>query len=260
MLFGTMAVAACGELEVGGKVASEIFADEQVAALARAAAEGDVAAIDQAVADGVDVNARGLDEGTPLLWAIGAQNKAGFKRLLEHGADPYFHSDDFYSVLQFATGHKNPEFLKILLDQGLDPDAPTGSEQTPPIFMAIIQHRWPQLELLLAYCYNLNWADDVGRTAAVSAAAIGEMKMAVHFLEQGLSHNLPRLATTVAALVRVGKADGQYDAKQKLIAMLRERGIQFPPDPSKIKEVVRPPHPPPSPPAYAKSCQERRKS
>lgn len=250
-------MASCGEFEVGGKTASDLFPDAQVAALARAAAEGDVAAIDQAIADGVSVNAVGVDEATPLVWATGAQNKTGFERLLEHGANPYHQPDGFYTVVELAAGSDDPEFLKILLDRGLDPNAPAGSDKNPPIFTSIIQHRWPQLELLLAYCYNLNWADDASRTAAVEAAAIGEMTMAVHLLEQGLTHNLPRLA--LAAQGRVGKVDGQYDAQQMLIAMLRERGLEFPPDPIKGKEVMKNP-PPPSPPIYAKSCQERRKS
>ncbi|MGI9451082.1 MAG: ankyrin repeat domain-containing protein [Geminicoccaceae bacterium] len=257
ILLGTMAVASCGEYEVGGKTAADLFPNEQVAVLARAAAAGDIAAIDQAVADGVDVNAVGIDDATPLAWATGAQNKDGFKQLLKHGADPYFQPEGFYSVVQLAAGAEDPAFLEILLDQGLDPNRPTGSDQYPPIFTAIIQHRWPQLELLLAHCYDLNWANDFGRTAAVRAASVGEMKMAVHLLEQGMTHNLPRLA--LAAQGRVGNVNGQQDAQQKLIAMLRERSLEFPPDPIKGKEILKNP-PPPSPPAYAESCRERRKS
>lgn len=252
-----MAVASCGEHEVGGKTAADIFADERVAGLARAAAKGDIDAIDQAVADGVDVNAIGSDDATPLLWAIFALNKAGFKQLLEHGADPYFQPDKSYTVVELAAGADDPEFLEILLDHGLDPNRPAGSDQNPPIFTAIIQHRWPQLELLLAYCYDLNWASDFGRTAAVDAASIGEMTMALHFLEQGMTHNLPRLA--LATKGRVGKVDGQYDAQQKLIAMLSEQGQEIPTDPKKITEIMRNP-PPPSPPVYAKSCQMRKQA
>ena len=83
ILFGTIAVASCGEREVGGKTASELFSNQQVAGLARAAAKGDINAIDKAVADGVDVNAIGIDDATPLLWAIERKNKAGFMQLLE---------------------------------------------------------------------------------------------------------------------------------------------------------------------------------
>lgn len=150
----------------------------------RGGPRSDIAAVDWAVADGVEVNRVGIDNATPLLWAIFAHNKAGFKQLLKHGADPYYQPDDFYSVLLLALGVDDPDFLRTLLDHGLDPNRPTGSEQSPPIFTAIIQHRLPQFEMLLAYCYDLNWADDVGRTAAIDAASIGEMRMACAFLKK----------------------------------------------------------------------------
>ena len=108
--------------------------------------------------------------------------------------------------------------------------------------------------MLLAYCYDLNWADDVGRTAAVDAASIGEMRMALRFLEEGKTHNLPRLS--LFANGRVGKIDGQQEAQKKLIAMLAERGFEIPEDPTEIKKIMQNP-PPPSPPAYAKSCRKR---
>lgn len=250
-LFWTMAVASCGEAEVGGKTADEIFSDRQVAALADAAAEGDLAAVDRAVEAGADVNAVGIDDATPLFWAIGAQNKEGFKRLLEHGADPFYQPHDFYSVVQLAAGADDPEFLEILLDQGLDPNRPTGSEQTPPIFTAIIQHRLPQFEMLLTHCYDLNWSNDFGRTAAVEAASIGEMRMALRLLEEGMTHALDRLS--LFADGRVGEMNGQKDAQEKLIAMLGEKGFEKPEDPEEIKRIMQNP-PPPSPPVYATSC------
>ncbi len=44
--------------------------------------------MDQLIADGVDVNAKGKDNVTPLFWAFFDNKLPRFKKLLEHGADP----------------------------------------------------------------------------------------------------------------------------------------------------------------------------
>lgn len=76
-----------------------------------------------------------------------------------------------------------------------------------------------QIELLLAFCYNLYWASDFGRTAAVDVASISEMRMALRPLEEGMVHNLPRLSLFTDG--RGGKMEGQKKAQRKLNAMLR---------------------------------------
>lgn len=250
LMLMTMSMAACNEFEVAGKTVSDVFPDPAVADLARAAASGDLNGIDQALAAGADIHATGVDDIYPLMWAMFAQNKDGFNGLLEHGADPYQAPEGTYAALELAAGSEDPEYLEILLNRGIDPNKPVGDDRKPPIFTAIIQHRWPQVELLLSSCYNLNWADDYGRTAALEAASISDMKMAVFFLEQGLTHNLQRLAW--AAEKRIGETSEQYEWQQRLIAMLREHGITFPPDRSRNKEVLA--APPPSPPVYAQTC------
>lgn len=131
-------------------VAKELFEDPKVAALATAAAMGDVKEIDRLVAAGVDVNARSKDcTLTPLFFAI-IRNQylskeqtitAGFRRLLEHGADPNFHlicadirlpndrrmtfpgGQPRWSIVHLAAGDEwNTEWLEALLKHGANPN------------------------------------------------------------------------------------------------------------------------------------------
>ena len=253
LMLMTMSMAACNEFEVAGKTAADVFPDPNVVDLARAAAVGDADGIDQALAAGADIHSAGVDDIYPLMWAMFAQNKAGFIRLLERGANPYRAPKGTYAALEIAAGAEGSEFLEILLDRGIDPNKPVGDDQKPPIFTAITQHRWPQVESLLAACYDINWTNEFGITAVTYAAGIGDMKMAVYLLEKGASHNLVDLAWAVET--RIGEASEQYEWQQRAIAMLKERGIAFPPDRSRSEETVTPP--PPSPPAYAESCEQR---
>ena len=97
--------------------AEEYFDDPKVINLCNAVRNRDVALIDRLIAEGADVNAQGVGNMTPLLWAfvqgrpwkkppsLFQQNKSGFSKkwateefdamhlaiftkLLEHGADP----------------------------------------------------------------------------------------------------------------------------------------------------------------------------
>jgi|GEM_PF-7096221 len=66
----------------------EAFSDPRQVALAKAAKAGDVKAINQAVKDGAEVKAVGRQRATALWYAVAANEKKAFARLLELGADP----------------------------------------------------------------------------------------------------------------------------------------------------------------------------
>src|SRR5271167_4699984 len=68
--------------------ASDYYTDSRAAALAEASASGRIEQAASLLSMGVDVNVRGLDGMTPVIWAFLSQNKAGFEFLLRHGADP----------------------------------------------------------------------------------------------------------------------------------------------------------------------------
>ena len=119
---------------------ARMFPDENLRALARAAGRGRVGRIDELVAAGVDVNARGRSDGTALWWALRRRNVAGFTRLLEHGADPnrpmagpHYETT---TVMHKAAQERDPAFLAATLKHGGDPNVRDGGMGYTPIFMA----------------------------------------------------------------------------------------------------------------------------
>jgi ankyrin repeat protein len=139
----------------GGRLnPSEGFADPQVVALAKAAQLGDIAEIDRLVSAGVDVNTLGREGITPLLWAFISQNKDGFKRLLEHKANPNVETQNGDSVIRsVAEFASDSEWLALVLKHGGNPNyVPTRNRfagSRTPIFDAINKHHTKGVELLL---------------------------------------------------------------------------------------------------------------
>ncbi|MDD3469228.1 MAG: hypothetical protein PHE53_04520, partial [Thermoguttaceae bacterium] len=82
--------------------ANQYFADQpQTIQLCKAIEEGSVEKVDQAIADGADVNAIGLDHMTPLMWAFPSSFEV-FEHLLRKGANPnvaYSGRYNFHSFL-----------------------------------------------------------------------------------------------------------------------------------------------------------------
>jgi uncharacterized protein len=71
-----------------GWKAEDYFDDPQVIALCHAIQANDLKEMDRLIAAGVDVNAKGKGNMTPLLWAYPDNKLERFSLLLKHGADP----------------------------------------------------------------------------------------------------------------------------------------------------------------------------
>ncbi len=132
--------------------ASDFFSDRKVAELAEAVVAGDVERIDALVAQGVDVNSKGKEGMTPLIYAVFLMamrqdyedyagvpppvdecpitDIKGFQRLLELGADPNVQRKDpdmekgrGTSAMSYsAYVRESPEFLKLALAHGGNPN------------------------------------------------------------------------------------------------------------------------------------------
>ena len=114
---------------------ARMFPDGNLRALARAAGRGRVGRIDELVAAGADVNARGRSDGTALWWALRKRNLKGFERLLEHGADPnQLIAGPHYStttVMHEAAQERIAAYLAAALKHGGDPNVRNGDSDTP---------------------------------------------------------------------------------------------------------------------------------
>lgn len=73
--------------------AKKVFTEPDVIKLAQAASQGDTKTIDELMALGVNLEATGKDNLTPLYWSFAyvppsPEAKRGFQHLLQNGANP----------------------------------------------------------------------------------------------------------------------------------------------------------------------------
>lgn len=115
----------------------DMFPDQQVRELAAAAGNGKIKHLEQLVSQGVSVNSRGLQNATPLFWAMKSDNAKGFQKLLELGADPNVVFGDGGTVMHWAARNENPEFLNLALQHGGNTELAAGQFMQTPIFETI---------------------------------------------------------------------------------------------------------------------------
>lgn len=72
----------------GDVTVDEAFPNPEVAALVKAGVRGQTERMEALVKQGADINYRGKDGVTPLIWVLAARSYEGGKKLLELGADP----------------------------------------------------------------------------------------------------------------------------------------------------------------------------
>ena len=175
----------------------EMFPDSDIRALAAAAGRGDTHAVDALVESGVDVNARGASDVTPLFWAM--KNVSGFRKLLELGANPnaVFAGS---SVMHWAVRMPDVRLLEAALESGGDPNLVAGQFNETPIFNCVsIEHdRLVAVDILLAAGADIdvqNHGEVFGRpsggdTPALVAATLGRYDLVYALLERGADPSL----------------------------------------------------------------------
>ncbi|MDZ4691127.1 ankyrin repeat domain-containing protein [Terricaulis sp.] len=243
-----------------GATAIELFGEPRVAALAEAACVGDVAAVNAAVADGVDPNSIsvGFDElggrVTPLLWAVDCENSRGVEALLRAGADPNQSTGGrvgLTPILAAAADARNPVILRFLLQNGGNPNAISEVGGYTALRRAYEHGRswesagggraaWENWETLLDAGANAEATFDGGRdTIATFAAKINDFDTVIELLRRGYSHDLTYLGFWLQLDAEIPEARAPRfpipplapeveAARQQAIAMLVQRGVRFP--------------------------------
>jgi|GEM_PF-6840273 len=97
-----------------------------------------------------------------LQTAVKNKNIELVKLFIEHGANVHVKTRDGFSMLHLAVaGKNNNEIISLLLDAGVEVDAPDSQGNTP-LFWAVERALMPNIELLMAHGANMYKEDKPG--------------------------------------------------------------------------------------------------
>jgi ankyrin repeat protein len=139
--------------------ANEIFREKDVVELCKAIEKNDTDKIDMLLKSGVNINAAGKKNLTPLFWALAHDNFESFRKLLEHGADPNIQlKDNVHLPLLRDTKSEErrifgagstivtesaclypPKYLELALKHGGNPNLINPITKLPPIYALIVR-------------------------------------------------------------------------------------------------------------------------
>lgn len=117
-------------------MSNDAFANSSLEPLANAVSAGDSAEIKRQLAS-VDPNTPGVDGATLLVAAIGAENLAATRALLDGGADPNQPGGGGETPVHAAAFIADPEFLKTVLAHGGDPNVRNPLTSSTPLAPAL---------------------------------------------------------------------------------------------------------------------------
>lgn len=231
-------------------IAEDYFDDPQVVALCHAIEADDLPEIERLVKAGANVNARGKDNMTPLLWSFPENKPERFQKLLELGADPNVRilsdlntksgliAGD--SVTSLVCGTRFPEFFDLVFQHGGDPNLKHPFWDCYPLHLVIrgMASEKPKkihrlLELGADIDANLDNPRTNGRSPVVSATlSFAQFDLALQLLEAGADYKTYQANTnkkfvhTVAGQERnIPRMNPEKKAQfQKLVAWLEARG------------------------------------
>ncbi len=211
------------------------FDDPKTVNLCTAVMAGDIDAIDKLVSDGVDVNFRGKDGMTPLLFSMGGFNKLGLERLMELGADPNLQTENKDSYMRYAARANDIDYLKMGLSHGGDPNL-RGKMGRTLLFEAAMENNESveeSLDLLLKNGADINAVSKgVLENAAMAAARINQYIPALFLLQKGIDyHHENKAGYSIARPLEangIGYNPGYegYDARTKVAKFLTDHGVE----------------------------------
>ena len=190
-----------------GWEAAEYFKDPDVVALCEAIESDDLEEIDHLVASGADVNAKGKDGMTPLLWAFPDDRLPRFEKMLELGSSPNEPIDGDLNtrgtfrpgmtVTHIAAGSKSEGQFEAVMKHGGDPNLVDDRDQAP-LSLIVASFSLPEslrlkrIRILLDAGADVDFVDGSGMTPAMTAVSRGRFQEALLLLEAGASMDIYR--------------------------------------------------------------------
>jgi ankyrin repeat protein len=216
--------------------AESVFSDANVVKLVLAAEQGDIDAINVLIERGVDVNARGRYNVTPLLRSLVARNKAGYSALLGHGADPNILNDRGFAAVNTAALEEDPYWLREALEHGGNADLvnegnPFFPGQTP-LYYAISKNRSENAKLLIGAKADVNHKDATQSCPVLRAAEQGNYEIVLALLNAGADFRQRDKAYDLVSWVSQ-RNENDFENEEsrvwfrKTVQFLKDRGVKI---------------------------------
>lgn len=198
----------------------------------------------------LDVNARGRDGVTLLVYAILNNNFEAIKVLVEAGSDVGGRGfDGSGTVINMILYGRDSRFLRSALDGGLSPDYSDAEARGGNTLLIKSAGRVGSLEkvkMLLEYGAGLEGKNGLGDTALMEAISDFNYDIASFLVERGANFEyFDELGVTPAWALQL-VIDGQKPSSpnrrefEKIRDSMIARGIRFPPDsPDVVREQMR---------------------
>lgn len=215
---------------------SEDYSDQKEKELIKAIMAGDTVTITKLAAQGVNLNAVGAYENTPLRIALKVGRKEAVRCLLSLGVSPNFRTPKGVAAAKVAvTFQRSPEYLKILFDHGLNPNLKSGD--VPLVFFAVAEGRWAHYDMLLAKGADINSRNGDGSSLLLALVMQLEYDRAKDLLLRGAD-------CTVVSMTGLNVLDELVDYQRRfctepnlpdchkraeLLRLMQERGMTVPP-------------------------------
>ncbi|WP_459857521.1 ankyrin repeat domain-containing protein [Humidesulfovibrio idahonensis] len=227
---------------------AEMYPDNaQAQALVKAASKGDIKEIDRLIDAGADPNAVGTYGMTVPGWVLYHPNKAGFRRLLERGADPnkiWYDKDRAQSsLLHLAvalTEKLGTDYLKMCLEIGKgNPNLEPPDHRERPIVVGVRNYSPQAFWVLynagaeLDYKIRDPYSTD---SLADKASVFCHYDILLFMLHKGVHYTSLRghgidMHTSIQSDIDRGfagdKTDTQYMWFWRCVKFLEERGMTF---------------------------------
>lgn len=220
-------VVSCQGRGVTASAVNDVFPDREVAQLAGAACEGDVAGIENALSNGADVNGRGRDQITPLFWAMNCRNIEGVRRLLAHGADPNARIHDGVSLVWLAATYNEGDYLRALVQVGGDVNGTEENADTSALMGGMTSgfqnDFWDNYYFVLesGADVNIRYGPAPGITIAEKAVGLGLFDKALELIERGYNRDLDRLERFAQGR-QIDEDSPQAGARRRLLERLAD--------------------------------------
>ncbi len=175
----------------------KVFVDPQVAQLASAAQDGDLARIQRLIQAGAQVRSVGQEGMTVTHYALRARRNAPqvMELLLKAGADPVSMLSNGNNVPHYAVSRNNadPEVVKVLLAHGIGPNwfPPAKTDQKTSLLQnAVMGHNLPVIRLLVERGADINYVHPITGSALHYALNGTDFYIPAYLVDAGIDFKL----------------------------------------------------------------------